>query len=183
MTNIILRNTSGMPLHCGQHESVVQAVEFCIQHAIPLDGIDLRGEMLCCANWDGWSVKNAILTGANLAGANLSETVFRNCDFSGCDLSDACFCYADLLSCSFCSARFHATDISQARLDCSSFSGSPAPLLNFSSAYSLTGVRFISPTRPFPDEGHPYIGHHVTHKPEHMCPPGEPSQTDIYHQG
>lgn len=135
-TEIGIMSRYGKILYKGQHPTLKEAIEFCVEHHIRLDDADLRGADLRHANLDGWEVSGADLRDADLCGANMSETLMSHCDFSGSRLTDACLCYADLVHCRFENCDLTRSDFSEARVDFSVF---PDPA-NLSRAHSATGI-------------------------------------------
>lgn len=143
MRKIKLINTTGIQLYEGKHASLNEAIEYAITHHIKLDGIDLRGAILCNINLDGLALRDANFQGADLTGANMSEADFFNCDFTGADLTQACCCYSNFIHCHFNHCVFAATDISMASLDSCSFEGMSIFNLNFHSVFKMNGLSYL----------------------------------------
>ncbi len=157
MIKIYLSNRAGKELYSGLHKDLRQALEFCIQSDICLDGVNLDHTNLRHANLDGWNVRNASFIRTDLRGANMSEATFINCDFSRSMMQDTCLCYSDLLSCSFFKTKFKKTDISEARIDNPVFSHDAQNSLAFSQAYRITNRTILPPDMTEKPYTHPQI--------------------------
>ncbi|HOO49994.1 MAG TPA: pentapeptide repeat-containing protein [Alphaproteobacteria bacterium] len=142
--HITLRNQAHEPLYSGEHTSTAEALEHCITHNIPLDGLFLSNENLKNANLDGLNLRNASLINCNLKGANISEASLFYCNLSYSNLEDACLCYSDFHYCRFEHVNFKKTDIAQAIFQNPVFSGSLTNQLNFATAHKLESPAYIS---------------------------------------
>jgi len=134
---ITLRNQANIVLYEADHASLREAIEYCIEHNIALDGLMLERENLQAANLDGWNVSKATFKNCNLRHANLSEAILIDCDFSGSDMTDTCLCYSDLLNCIFLDTELAKADLSQAVVISPTFSKKAAKGANFATLHKL----------------------------------------------
>lgn len=134
---IILRNQANIVLYESEHTSLREAIEYCIEHNIILDGLTLEGENLQAANLDGWNIKQATFRNCNLRHANLSEAILIECDFSGSDMTDTCLCYTDLLDCLFLDTDLSKADLSQAVVISPTFSSKALKKANLATLHKL----------------------------------------------
>ncbi|MDY0028712.1 MAG: pentapeptide repeat-containing protein [Pseudobdellovibrionaceae bacterium] len=140
---VTLRNQADTILYQAPHSSVREAIEYCIEKEIPLDGLALDEINLVAANLDGWAISSASFKNCNLRHANLSEATLTDCDFSGADLTDACLCYSDLIRCKFLDTNLELTDLSQAVVIAPTFSAKTIETANLATLHKLHAPRQI----------------------------------------
>ena len=121
----------------GYHLSFTDAVHDALKNNIDLNGIDMTGQNLRNLNLDGINLSNADFSNSDLTGANMSEALFTNCVFSNSTLFDASFCYSDIVKSTFIETRFGVTDLSEAKISNSEFSGPSTFNIDFARAYLM----------------------------------------------
>lgn len=120
----------------GWFGTIKDCVEAAISDNICLDGVDLSGMNLACANLDDAQMAGANLSAVNFNGANLSEGIFDNANMRDADLSHACLVMSSLMNVDMTGASFAATDVTDAVISGCQFS---CPSV-FSTLFSRTAV-------------------------------------------
>ena len=98
----------------GWYQSFTQCVEHAVSDGVCLDGVNITGQNMSCANIDDAQMSGAYCKNVNFNGANLSEGVFDNADFTNCDLTNVCFAVSSLMDVDFTNASFDGTDVTDA---------------------------------------------------------------------
>lgn len=130
-------------LYSGWFKNIAECVEAAINESVCLDGVDLRGANLACANLDDAQMAGADLSNANLNGANLSEGIFDNARMRGADLSNACFAMLSLMNVDMTGASFSSTDVTDAVISGCQFSCSSVFTTLFGRAAIFTACCFV----------------------------------------
>lgn len=139
-------------LHCdhtgemifeGWFETIKQTVEQAVIDHVCLDGVDLSGVNLACANLDDAQLSGANLSSANLNGANLSESIFDNANLSGADVSHACFALSSCMNVNMIGTSFGNTDVTDAVISGCQFSCPSVFTMSFGRAAMFANCTYI----------------------------------------